>query len=157
MFQVVWLRQSRRVSRAARADQFDIIWHNDDWGQLWKKWLDTTDDVKGIENADKWPLLAFWNHDHKLTVVPMAYTVGTFFYRTDLVKPEEVPNAYEDLVHPRWAGRVGMEGSDVDWFGAMVKSMGEEKGIACAETLPDSWSLCRIKYSRASSAYPFLS
>src|SRR5262245_13509165 len=28
-------------------DQFDIIWHNDDWGQLWKKWLDTTDDVKG--------------------------------------------------------------------------------------------------------------
>jgi len=33
-------------------DQFDVIWHNDDWGQLWKKWLDTTDDVKGIENAD---------------------------------------------------------------------------------------------------------
>src|SRR5262245_25502189 len=31
-------------------DQFDIIWHNDDWGQLWKKWLETTDDVKGIEN-----------------------------------------------------------------------------------------------------------
>src|SRR5438128_1276504 len=25
-------------------DQFDIIWHNDDWGQLWKKWLETTDD-----------------------------------------------------------------------------------------------------------------
>ena len=22
-------------------DQFDIIWHNDDWGQLWKKWLET--------------------------------------------------------------------------------------------------------------------
>src|SRR5262249_28640826 len=22
-------------------DQFDVIWHNDDWGQLWKKWLDT--------------------------------------------------------------------------------------------------------------------
>src|SRR5262249_1601501 len=43
------------------ADQFDMIWHNDDWGQLWKKWLETTDDVKGIENADPWPLLAFWN------------------------------------------------------------------------------------------------
>ena len=23
------------------ADQFDVIWHNDDWGQLWKKWLET--------------------------------------------------------------------------------------------------------------------
>src|SRR5262249_37886571 len=53
-------------------DQFDVIWHNDDWGQLWKKWLDTTDDVKGIENADRWPLLAFWNDEKKLTVVPMA-------------------------------------------------------------------------------------
>jgi iron(III) transport system substrate-binding protein len=25
---------------------------------------------------------------------------------------------------------VGLEGSDVDWFGAVVKSMGEEKGLA---------------------------
>ena len=80
------------------ADQFDMIWHNDDWGQLWKKWLEPTDDVKGIENADQWPLLAFWNDDHKLTTVPMAHTVGTFFYRTDLVKPEEVPTTFAELV-----------------------------------------------------------
>jgi ABC-type glycerol-3-phosphate transport system substrate-binding protein len=79
-------------------DQFDVIWHNDDWGQLWKKWLETTDDVKGIENADQWPLLAFWNDDKKLTVVPMVHTVGTFFYRADLVKPEEVPKTLAELV-----------------------------------------------------------
>ena len=80
------------------ADQFDMIWHNDDWGQLWKKWLETTDDVKGIENADQWPLLAFWNDDKKLTTVPMAHTVGTFFYRKDLVKAEEVPKTFDELV-----------------------------------------------------------
>src|SRR2546422_6560206 len=80
------------------ADQFDIIWHNDDWGQLWKKWLDTTDDVKGIENSDQWPLLAFWTDDKKLTVVPMAHTVGTFFYRTDLLKLDEVPKTFAELV-----------------------------------------------------------
>lgn len=34
-------------------DQFDVIWHNDDWGQLWKKWLEPTDDVKGMENMNK--------------------------------------------------------------------------------------------------------
>src|SRR5437764_3928875 len=79
-------------------DQFDIIWHNDDWGQLWKKWLDTTDDVKGIENSDQWPLLAFWNDDKKLTVVPMAHTVGTFFYRKDLVQENEVPKTFDELV-----------------------------------------------------------
>src|SRR5262249_15889284 len=78
--------------------QYDIISQNDDWGQRWKKWLDTTDDVKGIDNADRWPLLAFWNDEKKLTVVPMAHTVGTFFYRTDLVKPEEVPTTFAQLV-----------------------------------------------------------
>jgi multiple sugar transport system substrate-binding protein len=30
------------------ADQFDLIWHNDDWGQLWKKWVEPTDDIKGL-------------------------------------------------------------------------------------------------------------
>ena len=55
------------------------------------------------------------------------FTIG---YNTNLVKPEEVPNSYEELAQPRWAGRVGIEASDVDWFGAMVKSMGEDKGLA---------------------------
>src|SRR5262245_49180965 len=46
-------------------DQFDVIWHNDDWGQLWKKWVEPTDDIKGIDTVDQWPLLAFWNDDKK--------------------------------------------------------------------------------------------
>jgi ABC-type glycerol-3-phosphate transport system substrate-binding protein len=79
-------------------DQFDLIWHNDDWGQLWEKWLDTTDDVKGIDGVAKWPLDAFYNSQKKLTVVPMAHTVGTFFYRADLVKPNEVPKTFAELV-----------------------------------------------------------
>ena len=79
-------------------DQFDVIWHNDDWGQLWKKWLETTDDVKNIETAAKWPLDAFWNDDKKLTVVPMAHTVGTFFYRKDLIAEKDVPKTFDELV-----------------------------------------------------------
>ncbi|MDQ6881592.1 MAG: ABC transporter substrate-binding protein, partial [Pseudomonadota bacterium] len=46
------------------------------------------------------------------------------------VKPEEVPNSYLDLTHPRFSGRIGIESGDSDWFGAMMKSMGEEKGLA---------------------------
>jgi iron(III) transport system substrate-binding protein len=45
------------------------------------------------------------------------------------VKPEEVPNRYEDLAHPRWIGRIGIEASDTDWFGSIVKYMGEQKGL----------------------------
>ncbi len=79
-------------------DQFDIIWHNDDWGQLWKKWVEPTDDVKGMENTDPWELEAFANDDNKPTVVPMAPTVGTFFYRKDLMKENEVPKTFAELV-----------------------------------------------------------
>ena len=46
------------------------------------------------------------------------------------MKPDEVPNSYEDLLHPRWVGRIGIEASDDDWFAAIVKHMGEEKGLA---------------------------
>lgn len=55
------------------------------------------------------------------------FTIG---YNTRLVKPEEVPNSYSDLLQPRFIGRIGLEAGDVDWFGAMVKHMGEPNGLA---------------------------
>ena len=33
------------ASLTSNSDQYDVIWHNDDWGQLWEKWLEPTDDV----------------------------------------------------------------------------------------------------------------
>jgi iron(III) transport system substrate-binding protein len=51
-------------------------------------------------------------------------------YNTNLVKPEELPATYDDLLHPRWTGRVTIEGTDMQWFGAVARSMGGEKGLA---------------------------
>jgi iron(III) transport system substrate-binding protein len=51
-------------------------------------------------------------------------------YNTNLVKPEEVPASYEDLLHPRWSGRLAIESTDVLWFAALTKAMGEETGLA---------------------------
>jgi iron(III) transport system substrate-binding protein len=81
------------------------------------------------------PAAAFPRHRHYVADRFNFFTIG---YNTQLVKPEEVPNSYEDLVHPRWAGRVGIEGSDVDWFGAIVKSMGEDKGLAMFRKLAEN-------------------
>src|SRR5689334_9554401 len=78
-------------------------------------------------NFSDLPAAAFPKHRHYVADRFNFFTIG---YNTNLVKPEEVPNSYEELVLPRWAGRVGIEGSDVDWFGAMVKSMGEGRGMA---------------------------
>jgi iron(III) transport system substrate-binding protein len=73
------------------------------------------------------PPAAFPRHRHWIADRFNFFTIG---YNTDLVKAAEVPATYEELATPRWTGRVGIEGSDVDWFGAMVKSMGEQKGLA---------------------------
>jgi multiple sugar transport system substrate-binding protein len=120
-------------------DQFDIIWHNDDWGQLWAKWLEPTDDVPGMQNIDRWPVEAsFYNDEGKLTVVPMAHTVGTFFYRKDLVKEGEVPKTWADLVKVgtrlqqegkvKW-GYVGGMAMNNTWFSFWWTMWGNECDI----------------------------
>lgn len=73
------------------------------------------------------PPAAFPAHRHYVADRFNFFTIG---YNTNLVKASEVPNNYEDLAKPAWAGRVGLEGGDVDWFGAMVKHMGEDRGTA---------------------------
>ena len=69
--------------------------------------------------------------------IPDRFNFFTIAYNTNLVKPEDVPNTYEDLLHPRWAGKIGLEAGDTDWFGAVVKGMGEAKGIAYFKRLAE--------------------
>ena len=73
------------------------------------------------------PASAFPKHRHYVADLFNFFTIA---YNTNLVKPDEVPGSYEDLLLPRFAGKVGIEASDVDWFGAMVKAMGEREGLA---------------------------
>jgi iron(III) transport system substrate-binding protein len=73
------------------------------------------------------PPAAFPKHRH---YAADRFNFFTIAYNTKLVKPNEVPNSYEDLLNPRWVGKLGIEASDTDWFGSIVKFMGEEKGLA---------------------------
>lgn len=60
---------------------------------------------------------------------------GTFLavwvqaYNTNLVKKEDLPKTYADLLDPKWKGKLGYEADDIDWFMTVVKIMGEEKGV----------------------------
>jgi iron(III) transport system substrate-binding protein len=49
-------------------------------------------------------------------------------YNTEKVKREEVPKSFEDLLDPRWKGRLGIEAEDQAWFGTLLGLIGEEKG-----------------------------
>ncbi|MGC2517956.1 MAG: extracellular solute-binding protein [Burkholderiales bacterium] len=81
------------------------------------------------------PAEAFPGHRHWVADRFNFFVIG---YNTNLVKPEEVPNSYQDLLQPRWAGKVGLEAGDVDWFGAVVKGMGEKEGLAFFRKLAES-------------------
>ena len=81
------------------------------------------------------PEAAFPAHRHYVADRFNFFVVG---YNVNLVKPEEVPNSYADLLLPRWAGKIGVEAGDVDWFGSLVKSMGEKEGLAWFRQFADS-------------------
>lgn len=50
-------------------------------------------------------------------------------YNTDKVGAEELPRSYRDLLHPRWKGRIAIEGKDQEWFFALAQAMGEGEAV----------------------------
>ena len=50
-------------------------------------------------------------------------------YNTNKVKKEELPKNYEDLLDPKWKGRVGVEAANLDWFSTLARELGEAKGL----------------------------
>jgi iron(III) transport system substrate-binding protein len=55
--------------------------------------------------------------------------IFTGVYNTRLVKKETLPKRYDELVDPRFKGRLGIEADDYDWFGMVVGLLGESKGL----------------------------
>ena len=50
-------------------------------------------------------------------------------YNTRLVTPRMVPKTYDDLLDPKWKGKMTMEGTKADWFAGMLQIMGQERGL----------------------------
>jgi len=50
-------------------------------------------------------------------------------YNTTKVKPEELPRTFNDLLDPRWKGRLGAESKAEEWFYTLVQEMGEDKSL----------------------------
>ena len=45
-------------------------------------------------------------------------------YNTKLLKKDELPRTYRDLLDPKWKGKLGIEAKDQDWFASVVDVMG---------------------------------
>jgi iron(III) transport system substrate-binding protein len=50
-------------------------------------------------------------------------------FNTQHVKPAEAPRSYEELLNPKWKGRLSLDPADQDLFGALLLHWGREKGL----------------------------
>lgn len=51
-------------------------------------------------------------------------------YNTNLVRKEDLPRTYQDLLDPKWKGKLGLEAKNQDWFSTVVGIMGGgDKGL----------------------------
>ena len=60
-----------------------------------------------------------------------GFTIDVFTaaYNTNAVKKDELPRSYQDLLNPRWKGRLGIEADDHAWFGSLLGELGEDQGL----------------------------
>jgi iron(III) transport system substrate-binding protein len=56
-------------------------------------------------------------------------------YNTQLVPKDQAPRAWEDLLDPKWKGKMALDAKEFEWFANMLKFMGEEKGVAFMKKL----------------------
>ena len=59
------------------------------------------------------------------------------------VPKTSVPKSFNDLLKPEWKGQIAMESRPYEWFGTMLKAMGEEKGLAYMRELAKQTQLAR--------------
>jgi iron(III) transport system substrate-binding protein len=51
-------------------------------------------------------------------------------YNTNLIRKDDLPRSFRDLVRPEWKGKLGIEAEDFDWFAQVVTEMGEAPGAS---------------------------
>jgi iron(III) transport system substrate-binding protein len=50
-------------------------------------------------------------------------------YNTNLIRKEDLPKSFEDLLDPKWKGKLGIEADVTEWYSTIALDMGDEKGI----------------------------
>jgi iron(III) transport system substrate-binding protein len=72
---------------------------------------------KGFKDAD-----GFWYSNYMNTNV--------IAFNTRMTASETAPKNYQDLLHPRWKGKLGINNAHYRWLINMLEIMGEKEGLA---------------------------
>jgi iron(III) transport system substrate-binding protein len=50
-------------------------------------------------------------------------------YNTNIIKKQDLPKTYLDLLDPKWKGKLGIEVKNQEWFSTVAEELGGEAGI----------------------------
>ncbi|MBM2805946.1 MAG: Extracellular solute-binding protein [Deltaproteobacteria bacterium] len=56
-------------------------------------------------------------------------------FQTKLLRGADIPNNYQDLLNPKYKGKMNLGTEEYDWFSVMLDSMGQDKGLAYMRAL----------------------
>jgi iron(III) transport system substrate-binding protein len=115
-----------RILTEGRAGKslWDVVMQTSFYGHALKK--------RGLLAAYDSPERKFYRDGYKDSqgMWTSVYTnYAAFGYHTKQVPKANVPKSYSDLLKAEWKGQIGMDGRPYEWFGTMIKAMGEEKGL----------------------------
>jgi ABC-type Fe3+ transport system substrate-binding protein len=51
-------------------------------------------------------------------------------YNTRAIKKADLPKTFNDLLDPKWKGKLAIESGDHDWFSAVAAELGEERSVS---------------------------
>ena len=80
---------------------------------------------------------------------PDRLNLLVYTYNTHLVKPADVPKSWQDLLDPKWKKRIGVESTNVEWFAALVKSLGEKEGLELFRRMADNGLAVRTGHNHS--------
>ena len=58
-----------------------------------------------------------------------------FLFNNKMVPRKEAPSSIEDLLQPKWAGRMAIDDESHDWLAALIDHYGEAKGLELASRI----------------------
>ena len=116
-----------RILTEARAGRFlwDVMMSSSFYGYNLKK--------RGMLASYDSPERKFFRDGYKdpqATWTSIYTNYAAFGFNTRNVPKASIPKSYADLLKAEWKGNIGLDSRPYEWFGTMVKAMGDEKGLA---------------------------
>jgi ABC-type Fe3+ transport system substrate-binding protein len=64
-----------------------------------------------------------------------SHNAGVISYNSSLVKPDDAPKSYADLLNPKWKGKMLLDINGPEWYAGMLQVLGREKGLQFMKSL----------------------